>query len=112
VKFEFRIDNINQRDGNYGIEFISNIKIETAGDYRFYLNSDDGSKLYINGDLIVDNDGGHGTIERMGSVSLKEGMHQIKVDYHNQGGGAWLDVFYKGPGVPKQIIPADKLFID
>jgi len=111
-KYEFRIDDINQREGQYGIQFKAKLQIETAGEYRFYLNSDDGSKLYINGDLIVDNDGGHGTIERVGSIDLEAGMHQITVDYHNQGGGAWLDALYKGPGVPKQIIPADKLYID
>ncbi|MCF7568786.1 alkaline phosphatase family protein [Sabulilitoribacter arenilitoris] len=110
--YEFRIDDINEIEGQYGIQYISNIQIDEAGDYRFYLNSDDGSKLYVNGSLIVDNDGGHGTIERMGSVSLKKGRHQIIVDYHNQAGGAWLDVFYKGPEIPKQIIPADKLFIE
>ena len=110
--FEFRIGDINETDGQYGIQFTSKIKIETPGEYRFYANSDDGSKVYINGDLVVDNDGGHGTIERMGAVNLKPGFHDIIVDYHNQAGGAWLEVMYKGPGVPKQIIPANKLIID
>lgn len=110
--YEFRIDDINEVEGQYGIQYTSYIQIGTVGDYRFYINSDDGSKLYINGDLVVDNDGGHGTIERMGSVTLGPGKHKITVDYHNQAGGAWLDVFYKGPMVPKQIIPADKLFVD
>ena len=109
---EFRIAEINQVESQYGIQYTAYLQIDTSGEYRFYLNSDDGSKLYVNGDLVVDNDGGHGTIERMGSVSLDPGRHTITVDYHNQAGGAWLDAFYKGPGVPKQIIPADKLFLD
>ena len=62
--------------------------------------------------MVVDNDGGHGTIERMGEVALEPGMHKITVDYHNQAGGAWLEVMYKGPGISKQIIPANKLFND
>ncbi|MGB5498374.1 MAG: alkaline phosphatase family protein [Maribacter sp.] len=110
--YEFRIDDINQRENQFGIQFISSLKIETEGEYRFYLNSDDGSKLYIDEELVVDNDGGHGTIERMGSISLNVGMHKIKVDYHNQAGGAWLDAFYKGPGIPKQIIPANMLYLE
>src|SRR5690606_17433346 len=111
-KYEFRIDDINQRGEQYGIQFKALLHIEKAGEYRFYLNSDDGSNLYINGEKVVDNDGGHGTIERMGEISLETGMQQITVDYHNQAGGAWLDVFYKGPGIPKQIIPADKLYLE
>ncbi|MFT7036296.1 MAG: hypothetical protein ACJA2S_004825, partial [Cyclobacteriaceae bacterium] len=59
-----------------------------------------------------DNDGDHGTIERAGTVELKAGFHKIVVDYLNAGGGAWLDVSYKIPGKPKQIIPADKLFLN
>jgi len=67
--------------------------------------------LYIDDEMIVNNDGDHGTIERMGSVDLTRGYHKIKVEYFNQSGGYWLDVYYKGPGVDKQIIPADKLFL-
>lgn len=109
--YEFRIGDINRRSHQYGIQFRASIKIDAAGDYRFYLNSDDGSKLYIDGKLVVDNDGGHGTIERSGNIVLERGRHEITVDYHNQGGGAWLDVYYKGPGISKQIIPADVLFM-
>lgn len=109
-KYEFRIDEINDREDQFGIRFKAKIKIDTSGEYRFYTNSDDGSKLYVNGELIVDNDGGHGTIERMGTVGLESGMHDLIVDYHNQAGGAWLEVLYKGPGVPKQIIPANRLY--
>jgi hypothetical protein len=108
--YEFRIGEINRSEGQFGIQYKAKIQIDTQGKYRFYTNSDDGSKLYINDDLVVDNDGGHGNIERMGSVELTSGKHDIRVDYHNQAGGFWLEVFYKGPGIPKQIIPADKLF--
>jgi hypothetical protein len=111
TNYEFRIDSINQRKDQFGIRFTAALKIESAGEYRFYLNSDDGSKLYIDEKMIVDNDGGHGTIERTGSVVLEAGMHKVIVDYHNQGGGAWLDALYKGPGVPKQIVPAHLLFL-
>ncbi len=110
--YEVRIGDINQRSNQFGIQFKASLKIMTAGEYRFYLNSDDGSKLYIDGKMVVDNDGGHGTIERNGDIVLNEGFHTITIDYHNQGGGAWLDAFYKGPNVPKQIIPADLLFLN
>ncbi len=110
-KYEFRIDDINDRGDQFVIRFVSYIQIDQDGSYKFYTNSDDGSKLYINDDLIVDNDGDHGTIERAGSIDLKKGLHKITVDYLNAGGGAWLDAFYKGPGIQKQIIPADKLFL-
>jgi Type I phosphodiesterase / nucleotide pyrophosphatase/Chitobiase/beta-hexosaminidase C-terminal domain/PA14 domain len=110
-KYQFRIGDINQRSGQYAIRFASSLKIDTAGKYKFYIASDDGSKLYINNKLLVDNDGGHGVIERAKTVELTAGKHDITVEYFNAAGGAWLDVFYKGPGVSKQIIPAEKLFL-
>ena len=61
--------------------------------------------------MIVDNDGGHGAIERSGMVNLEEGMAHLEVEYFNEGGGYWLDTYYKGPDFAKQIIPADKLFL-
>lgn len=110
LTYEFRINKINNVKYQFGIRYEAYIEIDIEGAYRFYLNSDDGSRLYINDELIVDNDGGHGTIERMGKINLKEGKHKIVIDYHNQKGGAWLDASYKGPNIPKQIIPAHKLF--
>jgi len=108
--FQIRSENLGRRPDHIAFEFTGFIKIETAGEYRFYTNSDDGSKLYINNQEIVDNGGDHGTIERSGTVNLTPGLHVIKVIYFNGGGGAWLDVYYKGPGIPKQIIPPDVLF--
>lgn len=95
---------------NTAIIFESSLKINTTGAYSFYTNSDDGSKLYIEGNLIVDNDGDHGLQERSGSVDLQKGLVPIRLEYFNAGGGSYLDARYKGPGIGKQIIPADKLF--
>jgi len=86
------------------------IRIDEPGEYTFYLASDDGSKLYINGREVVDNDGDHGVIEKSGRITLEEGFHEIRVEWFNAGGGYWLGAFYQGPGIPKQIIPANILY--
>jgi hypothetical protein len=112
TKYQFRIDEINTMEGQFAIRFTAYLKIEAAGEYRFYTTSDDGSKLYIEDEEVVNNDGDHGAIERMGTLSLETGLHKIDVEYFNQAGGGWLDVYYKGPGIPKQIIPADKLYLN
>lgn len=88
----------------------SYIDIEKDGTYTFYTNSDDGSKLYVNGKELVDNDGDHGVLERSGKIDLNKGRHLVRVEFFNGGGGYHLDVKYKGIEVPKQIIPANKLF--
>jgi hypothetical protein len=90
----------------------SYLQVDRPGSYTFYTRSDDGSKLYIDGKEVVNNDGDHGVIEKNSSIELTTGKHLVKVEYYNGSGGFWLDVMYKGPGVPKQIIPANKLFLE
>ncbi|MEJ0105125.1 MAG: PA14 domain-containing protein [Bacteroidota bacterium] len=82
------------------------IQIDHPGEYTFYTQSDDGSKLFIDGKAVVNNDGNHGVIEKSASVTLDRGKHAIRTEYYNAEGGFWLEVLYKGPGVPRQIVPA------
>ncbi|GAA5040036.1 hypothetical protein GCM10011506_40060 [Marivirga lumbricoides] len=94
---------------NTGIVYTAPLKIDAPGDYTFYTNSDDGSKLFVDEQLVVDNDGDHGVQERSGRINLKKGSHTLKIEYFNGGGGYYLDAKYQGPGLGKQIIPANKL---
>ncbi len=96
---------------SFGLVFSGSIQIDQPGKYRFYTQSDDGSSLYINDKKVVDNDGDHGVKEAAGDIALNPGKHAIRVEYFNGGGGYWLDVFYKTPDGPKQLIPAEKLFL-
>ncbi len=60
--------------------------------YRFSLTSDDGSKLWINDQLVVDNDGLHGSETVEGTAALSAGPHKIRVEYFNKTGGATLNL--------------------
>ena len=94
---------------NTAVVFTAQLEVSTPGEYTFYTTSDDGSTLYVDNQLVVNNDGDHGVQERSGSVSLAKGKHTLKIEYFNGGGGYYLDAKYQGPGIGKQIIPADKL---
>ncbi|NJN26098.1 MAG: T9SS type A sorting domain-containing protein [Cyclobacteriaceae bacterium] len=104
----FNLDERTQND-NFGFMFEGNINIPTSGNYIFYLKSDDGSKLYIDGTLLVNYDGLHGAGEKSGSRTLTAGSHQIRVDYFEKTSGQALEVRWQGPGISKQIIPASAL---
>ena len=114
-EFNTNIEQINKvldkNNASFALKFDGFIQIDSAGKYSFYTQSDDGSKLYVDGKEVVDNDGNHGVKEKSGSIELTKGKHPISVEYYNNGGGFWLDAFYKGPGITKQIIPGDKIFI-
>jgi hypothetical protein len=107
---EFRIGSLARRANQFALVFEGQLKVEEPGEYTFYTQSDDGSKLFVNGREVVNNDGDHGTVERRGKITLTQGLHPIQVHYFNGGGAGWLDVYYRGPGIPKQIIPGERLF--
>ncbi|WP_153801047.1 fibronectin type III domain-containing protein [Foetidibacter luteolus] len=90
---------------NFAFRFESIINIPTTGNYTFYTASDDGSQLFIDGNLVVNNDGLHGTVERSGQVSLTAGVHNIRVTFFERGGDQVLNVNWQGPGFAKQAIP-------
>lgn len=106
-------DNFNlslrQRNDDFAFRFTGSISLPAEGDYTFYTSSDDGSMLYINGQLVVNNDGLHGTQERSGTVHLPAGSHQIVVSFFEKGGGEVLTVSYAGPGISKKPIPTSAL---
>ena len=108
------IDQIKLPEDNpgsdYAIVYSGYIKIPLDGFYNFYANSDDGTKLFVDGKLIINNDGRHAPIEETGFVSLNAGFHKIEVEFFQAGGGQVLEINIEGPNLKKQIIPAEMLF--
>ncbi|HPF37578.1 MAG TPA: alpha-L-fucosidase [Phycisphaerae bacterium] len=103
---------VRDRPEAIAIRFTGAVTIPRDGVYRFFVASDDGSRLYIDGDLVVDNDGLHGMREASGFVALAAGPHPITVCYFNRTGDLGLDVLYEGPGVEKQRLPTTSLTCD
>ena len=97
---------LKDTDDHYAFEFTGYVFLPAEGIYTFYLESDDGSQLYINDSLLIDNDGIHSMEEKAGSLALAGGLHQLRVTFFERSGGDDLVVSFKGPGVEKQIIPA------
>jgi len=95
----------------FSFNFNGYVKVPADGQYTFYTSSDDGSNLYIDNVLVVNNDGLHAAIEKSGNIGLKAGLHAISVGYFQQGGRYSLSVSYSGSGISKQSIPASALYI-
>ena len=87
--------------------FTGDLYIPTAGAWTLFLNSDDGSKMRVDGALVVDHDGLHATSEKASAaVQLSAGRHSVRVEFFEAGGYATLIASWKGPGTAKQVIPA------
>ena len=96
---------------DFAIRFRGKLAIDTPGTYMFELLSDDGSKLYINGKLVVDNDGLHAPLSKQSYVALTAGFHLVEIHYF-QGPRVLIALqwFYKPPNRPRQIVPPEVIF--
>lgn len=65
----------------FAIDYSGRFWVSVPGAYGFQLTSDDGSRLFIDDALIIDNDGLHGPQDRAGTVDLREGAHRIQISY-------------------------------
>jgi mono/diheme cytochrome c family protein len=90
------------RGDDYAIRFDGVFKAERDGNYKFTLESDDGSVMWIDGRKVVDNDGVHPMKGASGQVTLTKGVHRVSVAFFQVGGGAELIVSVQGPGLSHQ----------
>jgi hypothetical protein len=72
---------------NYSVRCQGFLVVTESDMYSFELNSDDGSRLYINGSLVIDNEGAHGMLKKAGVISLLRGVHSLRIDYSQSAGG-------------------------
>lgn len=94
----------------FGIEWEGYISIRKEGIYQFATKSDDGSEVYIDGDVVVDNGGFHASRYISGMVRLDEGFHHVKVNYFDGGGGAVMEWLWTQPGSHEVVVPGASLF--
>lgn len=93
----------------FAYRFDGFLEVPADGAWTFTTTSDDGSRVWIDGALVVDNDGLHGPVEVSGEVALSAGPHAIRVGFFENSGGAMLSVEWSGPGRAREPIPADVL---
>merc|ERR1719329_810098 len=89
---------------NFAVRWTGSVNIKKAGYYRFYTYSDDGSKMWIDGRQIVNNDGLHGWRGRSGGRRLRAGKHSFKVTFFERSGGHGVEAKYRGPDTRHRTI--------
>ena len=94
------------RSDDFGVVWNGWIDIPESGYWTLGTESDDGSRLYIGDEMVVDNDGLHGMQSRSGTIGLGAGRHRIRVEFFERGGGAGCIVRAGGPGMDFDVVPA------
>jgi hypothetical protein len=87
--------------------FTGFLKVPADGDYTFSLDSDDGSRLTIDGSVVAEYDGIHGEGKpKTATVRLKAGRLSIRLDYFQGQNGKGLAVAWSGPGFIARTLSA------
>jgi cytochrome c len=85
--------------------------VEEPGIYAIETWSDDGSKLSLHGELIIDNDGLHGNKFVQAELELSKGWHPFFLEYFQGAGGKYLSLNWKRPGQKRmEVIPSENIF--
>jgi len=106
---KFSLEGIEQSKFNFALVMHGYVAIKKAGLYQFFVSSNDGSKLLIDHQELINNDGTHGTIEKSGKTHLDKGVHLIEVRYFQAGGVKSLKVSWEGPDFEKHEISEHEL---
>jgi hypothetical protein len=99
------------RADDLGAVYEGYVDVVTQGVYTFYLNSDDGSKMYLGDLLIINNDGLHGATEIASArIGLRPGKHRVRIEYYETTGSANLAASWSSLTLAKQVIPVGRWF--
>ena len=96
---------------HFSVRWTGWVQAPSSGQYSFFVTSDDGLRLWIDGELIIDFWIDQGATERSGSARLEANhKHDIRLEYYENGGAASCQLAWSGPGVARAIIPSDRLY--
>lgn len=85
--------------------FTGSVNVPETGNWTLYLESDDGSELWLDHQSLIQNHGSHGMRTVSNYINLTEGEHEIRVEVFQGGGPHGLRLFWSGPNQSKVIIP-------
>ena len=94
----------NMTDHFY-VRWTGRIRIPRDGKFIFFTESDDGSRLWIDGKVVVDNGGLHAMEEKSGEIDLKAGEHDLKVELFENDGDVGCKLSWETPNAAKEILP-------
>ena len=82
------------------------LRVPKQGSYTLYLKSDDGSKLFLDGKEVIDNDSKHRMDEDSKTLDLTAGDHDVKIEYFQNKDKAGCVLSWKTAGMEKEVVPA------
>ena len=105
---EYNMDTVPTAVNNFSVRWTGRVQIDAAGDRTFRVRTDDGVRLWIDNELIIDDWTTHAAKWNEATRNLGAGQHNIKMEYFEKGGNASARLVWRFGGA-EEVIPAGKL---
>lgn len=97
--------------GYYTVRWTGQLQPQYSETYYFDANTDDGVRLWVNNQLVIDHWVAQSATDSIGTIALQAGVrYNIQMDYFNGGGSAVAHLSWYSPSQPKQIIPSNRFY--
>jgi glucose/arabinose dehydrogenase len=95
----------------FSVRWTGQVMPQFSETYRFYTVSDDGVRLWVNGQQIINNWTDHAAVENSGTIALAAGQrYDIRMEFYENGGQATARLLWSSPSTPKAVVPTTRLF--
>ena len=101
------LDDLDDTWNHYCALFKTTLDVKNEEEYAFILTTDDGSRFYIDGELLIVNDGAHGPIEKKVSKVLTKGRHELKIEFFDFDKGQTMVFRYSTPTIAERELRKD-----
>ncbi len=96
---------------NFSVRWTGEVQPQYSQQYTFYTQADDGTRLWVNGQLLINDWTNHAVREESGKIALEAGKkYSIKLEYFENTGGAVCRLLWSSSSRSKQIIPQARLY--
>ncbi|HTL71862.1 MAG TPA: DUF1800 family protein [bacterium] len=101
----------NLSNGLYSVRWAGQVQPQYSELYYFDMRSDDGCRLWVNDQLVIDKWVSQGVTDQIGTIALQGGTrYNLKLEYLQAGGKGEAHLYWYSASQPKQIIPAERLY--
>ena len=95
----------------FSVRWTGQVEAQFSATYTFYTQSDDGVKLWVNGQQLVNNWTLHGTTENSGTIVLTAGQrYAIRMEFYESTGAATARLLWSSTSTPKAVVPGTRLY--
>jgi glucose/arabinose dehydrogenase len=95
----------------FSVRWTGRVQPQFSQTYTFYTQSDDGVRLWVNGQLLVNNWTDHSSTENVGTIALIAGQrYDIRLEFFENTGSATARLSWSSASTPKAVVPAARLY--